>query len=123
MTSIASPSTRHLSHQDIIITTPSPPPSPPPLSRPRLLTLPHLPRCSAKGMLHYCAGSNAGMSEASVSEHSEDAPGVLSPGRSQHGSKAQVIPGGLRLYDAQGSCSIVPLEELRQMMQKLRFSR
>ena len=63
------------------------------------------------------------MSEASVSGHSEDACGVLSPGRSRHGSRAQVIPGGLRLYDAQGSCSIVPLEELRQMMQKLRFSR
>ena len=63
------------------------------------------------------------MSEAAVGGQSQDACDVLSPGRSQHGSRAQVTPGGLRLYDAEGSCSIVPLEELRQMMQKLRFSR
>lgn len=79
-----------------------------------------------------CAGAPTGMSEASVGGRSEGAsvqgvskgagrPG--SPGRSQHGSRALVTPVGLRLYDAQGSCSIVPLEELRQMMQKLRFSR
>ena len=55
--------------------------------------------------------------------HSEVAGGAGSPGRSQHGSRALVTPVGLRLYDAQGSCSIVPLEELRQMMQKLSFSR
>ena len=77
----------------------------------------------AKLILLHCAGCNAGMSEASVSGHSEDPCGSPSPGRSQHSSRAQVTPGGLRLYDAQGSCSVVPLEELRQMMQKLRFSR
>ena len=60
---------------------------------------------------------------ASVSGRGEGAACSGSPGRSQHGSRALVTPVGLRLYDAQGSCSIVPLEELRQMMQKLSFSR
>ena len=78
---------------------------------------------NAKLILLCFGGYNAGMSEASVPGHREDAHGVLGPGRSQHSSRAQVTPGGLRLYDAQGSCSIVPLEELRQVMQKLRFSR
>ena len=36
---------------------------------------------------------------------------------------AQITPGGLRLYDAEGTCSIVPLEELRRVMQRLSFSR
>lgn len=67
-----------------------------------------------------CAGIEPGVAEAALGGGTE---GAGSPGRSQHGSRALVTPVGLRLYDAQGSCSIVPLEELRQMMQKLRFSR
>ena len=63
------------------------------------------------------AGSQDTVGEAA---RSEDA-GVA--GRSEHSSMAQVTPGGLRLYDAQGSWSIVPLQELRHMMQKLSFSR
>ncbi|KAL3134982.1 hypothetical protein ABBQ32_007937 [Trebouxia sp. C0010 RCD-2024] len=66
------------------------------------------------------SGIEPGVAEPSMSGGTE---GAGSPGRSQHGSRALVTPVGLRLYDAQGSCSIVPLEELRQMMQKLRFSR
>ena len=38
-------------------------------------------------------------------------------------SMAQITPGGLRLYDAEGSCSMVPLDELKQIMGKLSFSR
>ncbi|KAL3146741.1 hypothetical protein ABBQ38_014726 [Trebouxia sp. C0009 RCD-2024] len=66
------------------------------------------------------SGIEPGVAEAALGGGTE---GAGSPGRSQHGSRALVTPVGLRLYDAQGSCSIVPLEELRQMMQKLRFSR
>ncbi|DBA73193.1 TPA: hypothetical protein ACH3X1_011269 [Trebouxia sp. C0004] len=59
----------------------------------------------------YLSGSKAGA-------HSEDLS-PLTPGHSM----AQITPGGLRLYDAEGSCSMVPLEELKQIMSKLSFSR
>ena len=68
------------------------------------------------------AGSYAKLSDPAVSGHSQGTS-EASPGKSHHSRMAQVTPVGLRLYDAQGSCSIVPLEELRQMMQKLSFSR
>ena len=66
-----------------------------------------------------CAG-NADMytSGLEADAHSQD----LSPPTPGH-SMAQITPGGLRLYDAEGSCSMVPLEELKQIMSKLSFSR
>lgn len=45
--------------------------------------------------------------------HSSDAP---------HGM-AQIIATGLRLTDAQGASSLVPLDELKEVMKKLAFSK
>ncbi len=58
------------------------------------------------------------MSGSEAGAHSQDLS-PLTPGHSM----AQITPGGLRLYDAKGSCSMVPLEELKQIMSKLSFSR
>lgn len=57
------------------------------------------------------------MTTAEASELSQDMH--LAAGHSM----AQITPGGLRLYDAEGSCSMVPLDELKQIMGKLSFSR
>ncbi|KAL0045777.1 hypothetical protein WJX82_004129 [Trebouxia sp. C0006] len=66
--------------------------------------------------------SNAGNVDTYMSgsegAHSQDLS-PLTPGHSM----AQITPGGLRLYDAKGTCSMVPLEELKQIMSKLSFSR
>lgn len=58
------------------------------------------------------------MSGSETGAHSQD----LSPQTPGH-SMAQITPGGLRLYDARGTCIMVPLEELKQIMSKLSFSR
>ena len=68
------------------------------------------PGCAGNADM-YSSGSEAGA-------HSQD----LSPLTLGH-SMAQITPGGLRLYDAKGTCSMVPLEELKQIMSKLSFSR
>jgi len=66
-----------------------------------------------------CAGNvNAYMSGSEAGAHSPDLSPLI-PGHSM----AQITPGGLRLYDAKGTCSMVPLEELKQIMSKLSFSR
>lgn len=57
------------------------------------------------------------MTTAGASELSQDMH--LAAGHSM----AQITPGGLRLYDAEGSCSMVPLDELKQIMGKLSFFR
>ncbi len=66
-----------------------------------------------------CAGNvDTYMSGSEAGAHSQDLS-PLTPGHSM----AQITPGGLRLYDAKGACSMVPLEELKQIMGKLSFSR
>ena len=65
-----------------------------------------------------CAGNVDTYMSGSEGAHSQDLS-PLTPGHSM----AQITPGGLRLYDAKGTCSMVPLEDLKQIMSKLSFSR
>ena len=79
----------------------------------------HIPQARpniAAQLLPHCAGHQE-MTTAEASELSQDMH--LAAGHSM----AQITPGGLRLYDAEGSCSMVPLDELKQIMGKLSFSR
>ncbi len=69
-------------------------------------------------MVHDCACAADALQQEGNGQ-SQDSSGPT-PG---HSSMAEITPVGLRLYDAEGTCSIVPLEELRQMMQRLTFSR
>ena len=56
---------------------------------------------------------------ASDSRHGSDA---TCSSEAPHGM-AQIIATGLRLTDAQGASSLVPLDELKEVMKKLAFSK
>lgn len=58
----------------------------------------------------------------------EDAYQQVAPDSRQHDDDephavAEITPTGLRLTDAEGTSSLVPLDELRSVMRKLAFSK